>query len=680
MCKMLLTFCVSFSFIAYSQNLSFSDSKFKALLLTSAPTNEIAKDFNGNSIAIDTNGDGEIQTSEAQQVKILNIKLTGIVTYNKLPNSIVDALLFPKIEELYIQDSKSAIISFVNNNFIKKVVYTGSGGFINNSGAIQLVPIDFSFDNCSSVQNVNDFVADINLSPYNPSTILRYKNCPQIKDDIVLNNKNIKEFHLENCNVKTLTFTSCKRLEKINVPHVNSLTKISVLGSNGITLPGTNQDINLIANNCTNLEEVIADTDHYETTGTYFTSINLNGCSSLKRIKGLNISSIDFSTAGLTSLEELDASFYNRYGYYTTSGVYFGNVTSLNLSGLPKLKILKAFNQPIINTVNFSTATALENIDITNSCGYMTVLNINDLSNLQILKADIPNNLNFLNTHIDLQQITAQNCTALNNLAISGNKDLKGLNLQNCSSIQTLNLGPNLSGNSAFDNFPELNTLNVNQCTSLKELGIAYTKISNVDLSQCSQLESIDLEYNSLLNNIDTSQSSLLKYVTFRNCPLVTNLNLSNCHVLEGIGLYNMSGLTNVNIKNTSVEGCEFFGYNSNLTMCVDIDQLLNLQNEYPDITFSTSCPTSIKSKDAKQTNIITSIDIFPNPVKGIFQIKSPELIKNIKIFDSLGRPLLEKDCNQEVCQVDISTYIKGIYMVRIKTTNTEISKKILKD
>lgn len=680
MYKILFTFCVSFSFIAYSQNLNFTDSKFKTLIVNSTSSNDIAKDINGNSIAVDSNGDGEIQISEAQQVKILNIKSIGILTFNTLPGSVTDALLFPNLEELYIKDAKSAIISFNNNTIIKKVLYEGSGGFIDNLGISHPVPIDFSFMNCSSVKDANDFVADINLSPYDPATILRFKNCPQIKDDIILNNKNIKELHIEGCDVKTLTFSSCKRLDKINVPNLNLLTKISVLGSNGTSLINTNQNINLIANNCTNLQEITADTDHYDTTGAYFTTVNLNNCSSLKKIKGLNMSSINFSNAGLINLEELDASFYNRYGYNTTSGVYFGNLTSLNLLGLPKLRICKAFNQPITNTVNFSAATALENIDITNSIGYMTILNVSNLANLHTLKADVPTVLNVSGTHFDLQQVNAQNCTTLVNLIINGNRDLKGLNLQNCSSIQTLNLGPNLPGNSAFDNFSELSTLNINQCSALRDLGVTYTKILNLDLSQSPQLESIDIENNASLTGINVSQNNMLKYATLRSCPLVTNLDFSSSSILEAVGFYNMSGLTHVNIKNTSLEGCEFFGYGNNLSVCVDPDQLTNLEAEYPDITFSTNCPTTIKTKSPKSDNVITKINVFPNPVKDIFQVKSSDPVKNVKIIDSLGRLLLDQSFNKNVLKIDISNYIKGLYIVKIKTEKTEISKKILKD
>ena len=129
--KILFTLSVSCFSIAYAQNLNFADSKFKALILSSNSSNEIAKDLSGNPIAIDENGDGEIQVSEAQQVVILNVKMdetqkydavTGDINFpyyfSHLPESISDALLFTNIEELYIADTKNANISFINNTKI----------------------------------------------------------------------------------------------------------------------------------------------------------------------------------------------------------------------------------------------------------------------------------------------------------------------------------------------------------------------------------------------------------------------------------------------------------------------------------------------------------------------------------------------------------------------------------
>ena len=73
-----------------SQIITIPDANFKAKLLQANATNGIAYDTNSNSIVIDTNSDGEIQLSEAQNVHSLEIMnsaiadLTGISSFVNL--------------------------------------------------------------------------------------------------------------------------------------------------------------------------------------------------------------------------------------------------------------------------------------------------------------------------------------------------------------------------------------------------------------------------------------------------------------------------------------------------------------------------------------------------------------------------------------------------------------------
>lgn len=699
--KILLTLCVSCFSVAYSQTLTFTDAKFKTLILSSNSSNQIAKDINGNSIAIDTNGDGEIQNSEAQQIKVLNIKLDNSPSFNTLPDQITDVLLFTNIEELYITDTKSAVISFANNSKIKKVLYTGTGEYTDNTGTIQPVSIDFSFNNCSSVQDINQFVPDLNPNLSN-STVLRFENCPQLAGNIVMSSKAVKELYIKNCNnITSIHMESCYRLEKLHLPNLSSLTSIVFNGLTGPTWNSTyNQNIDLIATNCTNLQEIIADTDHYYSQGAYFTSINVDGCSNLKKIKGLNASIIDFSAAGLINLEELDCSFYNRYIYNTTSGVYFGNVTSLNLAGLPKLKILKAFNQPITNNVNFSAATTLEDIDITGSCGYMNTVNVSNLPNLHTLKTDRAETLNTQGNN-DLQKIIAKNCTALINFNFKNNSKLKELVLENCQSLQKLTIG-GYYGTGGNGIFPELNTINLKQCIALQELAIQTTPITALDITNCTALQSLELTGNDillsainistntnleslsisrlpLLTQIDTSNNPNLKNAGFDSCPQITQLNFSNSPNMIGLSLSNMPNLTYVNLRNGSIEEYyDYSGYNTNLSMCVDDAELNDLQSAYPDIAFTTNCGSFLSARIPK-TNI-NEIKIFPNPVKDFAQIQAEEPIRNVKILDPQGKIIFNQDFDRSLVRINLSNYPNAVYLVKIKTEKTEITKKIIKE
>ncbi|MEY8759820.1 T9SS type A sorting domain-containing protein [Chryseobacterium tongliaoense] len=696
--KILLALCVSCFSIAYSQTLNFNDSKFKALILSSNPSNDIAKNLSGNSIAVDANGDGEIQLSEAQQVKILTVKVNGTVTYANLPDTITDALLFSNVEELYIKDSKSAVISYVDNPKIKKVLYTGSGVWTDNSGTVQSVPIDFSFENCSSVSDINNFAGNLNISSYYfvPISKLRFKNCSQLNGNITITGKAIEELYIENCNnITSLLLKSCYNLKKLSVPNLSSLINIKLDATTDTPNPSYfNQNINLIANNCVNLQEITTESDHYNTTGLYIGNINVDGCTSLKKIKGLNAPSIDFSAAGLINLEELDCSFYNRYGYYTSSGSYFGDVTSLNLSGLPKLKTLTAFNQKITNDVNFSVATALENIDITNSCATMNTVNVSNLANLSTLQTSTIESS--VNVTSNLQKIIAKNCTALTNFIFKGNDHLKELDIQNCTAIQKIAIGYYAAQRDGI--FNELNTINLKQCTGLKELELHNTQINTLDISECVALQSLGLVENQLLssvnisNNINleglsisglpllsqvnTSNNTNLKSVFFNNCPQITQLNFSNNSNFQELGAWNMPDLVSINCRNGSLEGFDLYLNNSNLSICVDDAQLADLQAAYPDITFTTNC--GIVSKNNQEKN--KEIKVFPNPAKDFIQIQSDDIIKNVKIFNAQERMIFNQDFNQKQTTINLSTILVGAYVMKITTDKSEVSKKIIKE
>ncbi|AZA80430.1 hypothetical protein C1637_23155 [Chryseobacterium lactis] len=717
--KILFTLWVSGFSIAYSQNLNFSDAKFKALVVSAASTNQIAKDFNGNYISVDVNGDGEIQLSEAQQVKVLTVKQDPAKVYidpngntsdpanirtayynSHLPDGISDALLFPNLEELYFWDTKAANISFTNNSKIKKVQGRPYYYDLSQGGQYIASPINLSFNNCSGIQNIADVIAyQTSGNPWSSlENSLRIKNCQQINSNATINAAELRELYIQNSTITTLNFISCNFLEKIDVPNLNSLTKISIVSDVSTSLSPSSPDpnIKLNANNCTNLQEIIADTDHYNSTGAYFSEAHLNGCTSLKKIKGLNAPSIDLSTAGLINLEELDISFYNRSGYRTTSGIYFGDANSLNLAGLPKLKILKAFNQKITNNVNFSVAQALENIDITNSCGYMNTVNVSNLPLLHTLKTD---RLMTDGTEgpANLQNIIAKNCPVLTNFEFNNNGDLRKLDLENCPALQNLTIGY-LSGINTFSNLEEIN---LKQCTGMKEITVNSTKISSLDTKDCVALQSLQMSYNDLLtevnisNNtnleslslaalplltqVNTSNNSKLRNVNFNNCAQINQLNFSTLSSLQGVTIWNMPNLTSVNLRNGSIEDfIDFTNNNSNLSVCVDDAQLNDMQTMYPDITFTTNCDATLRAKTSKIR--AKQIQVFPNPAKDILQVSADTPIKNIKLIDMQQRVIFDENFNRNMIKIDVSGHPSGAYLMKITTEKDQNIEKIIKE
>lgn len=690
--KILFTLLVSCCSVAYSQTISFSDGKFKALLLSSNASNDIAKDLSGNSIAIDANGDGEIQLLEAQQVKILTIQLPTFDS-SLVPDAISDATQFTNVEELYIYHANAAVLSYINNNKIKKVKYRHTGEGTPNS-------IAYTFNNCSSVLDLNEVITSPigSAGPMIPAETLTIKNCPQIAGNVNVSGI-LAHLTIENCPITNLEINTGSDFQKLSVPNMSSLLSIKLVS--GVNFNSGYQGAEIIANNCANLQEITTLGDVYNNSMVYISSINVNGCSNLQKIKGLNYANIDFSTAGLINLEELDCAFYNYYGY---TGSYLGTVTlgqvnTVNLAGLPKLEKFLGYNQPL-STVNFIACPSLQEIDIVNSVCFMTNLNVNNLNNLHTLNAyrgatgdtSIP---------VNLQQITAQNCTSLVNLRISGNYDLKNLNLYNCSNLQSLKLGTGLLGNNMYDSYPELISLNLEQCTSLEELGLSNTKITSLYMDDCIALESLTIKDHQFLPQVNTPYNIALSSVFLENMPLLTQVNtLNNTNLnsfylsngslvtaldfssspsLNSFALLNIPNLLTVNVRNNSIEQLyEFSNYNSNLSVCVDNAQLADMQNNYPNINFTANCDITLGTQNAN--NHKTEVQIFPNPVKDFVQVKSQENIKNIQLMDMQGRIIINQNYNQKQVNLDLSAYQNGVYALKIKTETTEMQKKIIKN
>ena len=74
---------------------------------------------------------------------------------------------------------------------------------------------------------------------------------------------------------------------------------------------------------------------------------------------------------------------------------------------------------------------------------------------------------------------------------------------------------------------------------------------------------------------------------------------------------------------------------------------------------------------------IMENVSIYPNPTKDILNIKTTDVIRSIKLIDSLGRIILEGASNI----LDISSVKKGIYFLHVTNTqNQTLTQRIIKE
>lgn len=70
------------------------------------------------------------------------------------------------------------------------------------------------------------------------------------------------------------------------------------------------------------------------------------------------------------------------------------------------------------------------------------------------------------------------------------------------------------------------------------------------------------------------------------------------------------------------------------------------------------------------------SISVYPNPVKNELNVSSPDLIKNIQIFNIIGQVIMDENINDNHYKINTSSYNKGIYFIQVESVNKKYLKK----
>ncbi len=112
----------------------------------------------------------------------------------------------------------------------------------------------------------------------------------------------------------------------------------------------------------------------------------------------------------------------------------------------------------------------------------------------------------------------------------------------------------------------------------------------------------------------------------------------------------------------TSLGGIDFFSITTNNEIYVD--------NVLYQDTF---CTFNIDSY--KKIEFTAS----PNPVNDVLHISAIETISEISLFNMLGQEAYRNDINALDSLIDVSTFNKGIYILKVKIGDTEGSVKIIK-
>ena len=384
---LILAFC--FFNCLSAQIINIPNENFKSALLSSFNNRGTLKDLNGNPTAIDSNGDGQIEVSEALNISYMNIpklfgnpqleitNLTGIEFFANLKNldiqsqslNNLDILnTLTKLETLNCSNIKLASLNLTSLINLKAVFC-----FNNNlenlflNGLLNLEQIHCSGNklknlNLQGVHNLiqlniaNNPLTEIdlsNLSKLNALTINNNFSSLDFSNLINLESLTIGDNVSDKLKLQSLNFSSLKKLKTLKIYNAQSLKKVNLSGlqylsdihceKNQIEILDITGLINLVNLKCNNNQIEILNTSglsklvYLDCSQNKINTLDLSNCKSLTTLDCSNnqIGSIDLS--GCFNLK-------NAYGGYNL-------IKSLDLSNCCKNAVKFTFNDNKLETL-----------------------------------------------------------------------------------------------------------------------------------------------------------------------------------------------------------------------------------------------------------------------------------------------------------------------------------------
>jgi hypothetical protein len=75
------------------------------------------------------------------------------------------------------------------------------------------------------------------------------------------------------------------------------------------------------------------------------------------------------------------------------------------------------------------------------------------------------------------------------------------------------------------------------------------------------------------------------------------------------------------------------------------------------------------------------NLQIFPNPGSGVYSFSKPEMVRNLKIFDGLGRELKNQTLDEGFEKgVDLRTFRGSVFLFRVETDRGVWVEKVIKE
>lgn len=529
-----------------AQIVNIPDVNFKNKVLASNSSNTIAKNLAGMYFAVDANGDGVIQQSEALQVKSLDVKSSNIAS--------LDGIL--DFENLEILDcSQNSIDKLYLSNLISLKWLNASNNVLTNGGV-------------SIGANIEHI--DLHNVTFSPNE-LDFSNKPMLSY-LNLQNSNVYTLDCSNSKLITLMLNGCNNLNELDCSY-NLLTSLDLSGLNIIGNAyylgsGPNASIyyqggiNCSHNNLTNLNVNSLTTNFLDCS--YNSLITLDASSlTFVKIPNVPISEIpvpslyfDCSHNQLTTLTVNDnlSLQYFSCSYNNLNSLHIpkiitpsfncshNNITSLNITDISEINrldlsynSLTSFVSPILQYISDTSLLlfsypdwAIQNINCSNN-----LLTFLDLNNTQINSIDASNNTintlfiknGILNDNLNLQNNPSIQFICTDNIPLSPPDSYSELNYYQdmlptstiSNTCSTLSIKENESSNEpVFSIYPNPATDYIKITPEEEIINVAVFDSTGREINVNTKNNQIDirkLNEGVYLMNIETKRRKVFKKV-----------------------------------------------------------------------------------------------------------------------------------------------------------------------
>lgn len=670
--KKWLTFLFAvFAGFLSAQNVNFPDVNLKNKLI---------------ALGVDVDADGEIQLSEAAIPTSLDISsaaissLTGLDAFvsltelncaNNLLTSI-DVSFFPLLTTLSCGDNA------IQNLDVSVCTNLQS---LNVSNASSLETLVCSNPQLSSL-DITGCMALLSLDASTSQlTVIDVSICPNLNTLLINTASLLGTLNCHGTAITNLDASSCLNLGLIDVSACLSLQSLQINSTLGLldahasSLP-TLQMLNcpflntVLLNDCSNLQSLAIDNCDV------LNAININNCGNLQSVNITNCPSpfntIDVSTCpnllscdfSGTHIDHVDVSNCPNFNGLTLNNggviTFFdchgtsisqldvsngGDIYNLDCHGTPMANLILSPNILSLNCANCQ----LTNVDLSNSninflnCSNNQISNLNLNNALNIKRVDCSNNQisslsssNFASTMLPFFTTLICANNPLTNLTCFYPSDT--LDVSNCANLTDLYCGGT----------GHLYHLFLTGCTALTHLNVHTTSLSNLDISDCVNLQVLDchnlLSTGSGISSLDISNAPNLdsvdcSYSGISSLDLVNNYNLNYLNAAgNGLSLLDATpcssliylNCANNNLSQLDVLSCqllEVLKCDSNQLTTLSVAGLIQFQN-------LTCSHNQLASLDVSNATSLENLDCSNNQLSNL-DFSTIYNLKNINIFSN---------------------------------------------